>query len=236
MAKKAVAKQKESGPQQAQPAAPPQGGSAAEKRTAAKGEPAERPSKKKAPRKKRAPAASDAGAAKPRKATGAQAVRDYLKQHPDAKNKEIVLALSKQGIVIDEYLPASIRSRAKHAGEKKPPLKKPPQLAPGQPPTVFIQAPLYEHFVRDLKRAKTHTQVLKNIRILIARLNRIDAIVDALKHDDWEISVLPEHDGLMFSARHRMATNEPQARARIEKLGIKPNEIEIGLAPSEGAS
>ena len=56
----------------------------------------------------------------------AQAVRDYLKDHPDAMTGEIAVALNKQGIAITSRYVAAIKSRinktatAKKAAKKEP--------------------------------------------------------------------------------------------------------------------
>jgi len=170
---------------------------------------------------------------KPRRDSKAQAVRDYLREHPQATNREIVTELSHQGIVIDDYLPAAIRSENTPAGLRRRAAKTKKKPPADGTPVVRLHAPLYEDFVKDMVKAKVHTAVVKSIRVLCARLERIVDIVEALKDDDWEIQTFPEIDGLMFSARHRLVTTEAQATARIAKLGIKPNEVDLVLEPKK---
>ena len=178
--------------------------------TAQTDKPAKTPKEKKEPRK-----------------TTAQLVRDYLQANPDMKNREIVMALAAQGIVIDDSIPSQIRSRDKKG--RAPKVEGAPQPAKteatGGKPTVFVSSPIHKEFVSDLLESKTHSQVVKSIRILVAKLNRIIEMMEAMKDDDWEIKLLVEQDGLMYSAQHALVTTGAQARARIEKLGIKPNEV-----------
>ena len=49
--------------------------------------------------------------AKKRKVNKTQAVRDYLKTHPDAKNGEIAAALTKNGVKVSPNYVATIKSK-----------------------------------------------------------------------------------------------------------------------------
>lgn len=52
-------------------------------------------------------------------ASKAQAVRDYLKTHKGASNKEVVAALAKKGIKISENYPSIVKSQSKSRKKKK---------------------------------------------------------------------------------------------------------------------
>jgi len=181
----------------------------------------QKPAKKKV-RKKPAPRNSKA-----------QAVRDYLASHPEAGNREVIMALAERGIVIEDYLPSAIRSEGTPAGlrRKAGKAKRRPQV--DGTPVIRLRAPLYEDFARDLLKARVHTSVVKSIRVLCAQLSRIVEIVELLKDDDWEIEVAPKGEGLFFTARHRLVEDEAQAVSRTAKLGIKPKEIEIAMEPKK---
>ena len=47
-----------------------------------------------------------------------QAIRDYYKSHPDAKPREVVVALKKKGIVVNAQFVSTIRSVSKKKGGK----------------------------------------------------------------------------------------------------------------------
>ena len=184
---------------------------------------------------------------KPRK-TAAQAVRDFMETHPHLRNRDIVKALAEAGIVIDDTIPAQIKSRDKNkrkkaekadretstAAEKTTKSKKPAKKSSAtarsaaiKQPTVFVHSPVHEEFAKDLLSVRTHSQAIKNMRIHVAKLERIIEMMEALKDDDWELTLLAQPDGLFFSAVHQQAHDVAQVRARLEKLGFLPNEVVI---------
>lgn len=201
-------------------------------------------------------AAKSSGAARK---TAAQAVRDFMEANPHLRNRDIVRALAAQGIVVDDTIPAQIRSRDKKgrpdkgadpangsdsatsapatsdtAPRKKS--RKPEGPTPEEKAsdarnkarlqtTVFVHSPVHSQFAHDLLAVRTHSQAVKNLRILIARLERIIVMMEALKEDDWEITLLAQPDGLLFSATHAQSRTAPQVRARLDKLAIQPNEV-----------
>jgi hypothetical protein len=196
---------------------------------------------------------SSAATAKSVRKTAAQAVRDFMQANPHLRNRDIVRELAVQGIVIDDTIPAQIKSRDKKGRPAKPAAteaasevestekkearpsngKSPAEKAAAArrkaivQPTIFVHSPVHAQFAHDLLAVRTHSQAVKNLRILVARLERIIEMMEMLKDDDWEITLLAQPDGLLFSATHEQAHIAPQIRARLEKLGIQPNEVVV---------
>jgi hypothetical protein len=161
-----------------------------------------------------------------RRGEGSRAIRDYFREHPKATSKEVVQALSKRGIVVDENLPATIKSR-----DKKGRTSKSPPAAVVSPqdrtPSIVFAVPDAEQMHTDVARAKTHSSQVKGVRVMISRLNRLIEMLDALRNDDWRIETRADEEGLVFVAQHAQVESDSLARARIAKLGIKPNEVAI---------
>jgi hypothetical protein len=196
--------------------------------------------------------AAIASSAKTERKTAAQAVRDFMQSNPHLRNRDIVHALAAQGIVIDDTLPAQIKNRDKKVrpgkpaaveadraiaqGSSLPETRKKNEKSPAEKaaavrlkaslqPTIFVHSPIHAQFARDLLATRTHGQAVKNLRILVARLERIIEMMEILKDDDWEIALLAQPDGLLYSATHEQAQTTTQMRARLEKLAIQPNEV-----------
>lgn len=210
-------------------------------------EPASPAARKPAKKSEKAPVATEKSVRK----TAAQAVRDFMQANPHLRNRDIVRELAVQGIVIDDTIPAQIKSRDKKGRPVKPSAAEPEaegklaekrEASPANgksqaekaatvrrkaitQPTIFVHSPLHAQFAHDLLAVRTHSQAVKNLRILVARLERIIEMMEVLKDDDWEITLLAQPDGLLYSATHEQAHTAPQIRARLEKLGIQPNEV-----------
>lgn len=87
-----------------------------------------------------------------------QAVRDYLKAHPEAKSGEIAAALTKQGIKINAGHVANIKTKINKEGRKaKKPAKK---EAPVETPVV-VEKPSKPGDTITLEQIRTVAQTVK---------------------------------------------------------------------------
>ena len=103
----------------------------------------------------------------------AQAVRDYLKDHPEATNKEVATALTKQGIDITRGHVAAIRAKENKAQTAKTAIKKPAVVeapAPVAKPatnggTITLeQVKKVAHTIQTLGGIQRVTEVLEVIK------------------------------------------------------------------------
>ena len=70
-----------------------------------------------------------------------QAVRDYLKAHPEAMSKEIAAALTKQGIKINAGHVANIKTKINREAATKKTAKKAARKPAKKPAAVIVAAP-----------------------------------------------------------------------------------------------
>ena len=106
-----------------------------------KGKPQKGPAPKAAPAVAAAKSTKNGGNATPDKpqVNKTQAVRDYLKDHPGAINKEVAAALTKQGITITPAHVAAIKTKINASRTAKMAVRKP--VAPAAPAALVAAAP-----------------------------------------------------------------------------------------------
>jgi hypothetical protein len=106
-----------------------------------------------------------------------QAVRDYLKAHPGAMSKEIVAALTKQGIKINAGHVANIKTKInKEAGTKKAVKKAVKKAAVAAAPAV-VEKPTKNGDTITLEQVKKVAQTIKTI----GGLQRVLEVLEVIK-------------------------------------------------------
>jgi len=137
--------------------------------------------------------------AKKLKVSKTQAVRDYLKAHPEAKSGEIAKALTKQGIKITPNYVSNIKTTINKAGSKKKAAKKPAAVEAA--PTV-VETPAKNGGTITLDQVKKVAHTIKTL----GGFHRVSEVLDVIKElggmkkfkDLAEAMAVPETDGIPF--------------------------------------
>jgi hypothetical protein len=114
--------------------------------------------------------------AKKQAITKTQAVRDYLKDHPEAMSGEIAAALTKQGVTINAGHVANIKTKInKESGTKKA-AKKPAVAAIPAAPAV-VEKPTKNGDSITLEQVKKVAQTIKTL----GGLQRVTEVLAVIK-------------------------------------------------------
>jgi len=90
-----------------------------------------------------------------------QAVRDYLKDHPEAMSKEIAAALTKQGIKINAGHVANIKTKINKETATKKGAKKPVAAVAAAP--AVVEKPMTNGGTITLEQVKKVAQTIKTL-------------------------------------------------------------------------
>ena len=101
--------------------------------------------------------------AKKQKVNKSQAVRDYLKAHPQAMSSEIAAALTKQGVKITPAHVATIKTKAKAKRSARKAKAMTAAAVPISPATTVIENPTKPGDTITLEQIKKVAQTVKTI-------------------------------------------------------------------------
>jgi hypothetical protein len=121
------------------------------------------------------PRIGDIEMAKKPKVNKTQAVRDYLKAHPEAKSGEIVAALAKQGIKITPNYVSNIKTTTSKARKAKKTVKQQAAVAVAAP--AVVEKPMKTGDTITLEQIKKTAKTIK----AMGGFQRVTEVLEAIK-------------------------------------------------------